>query len=425
MREWRRRGVLLVTAAFRHLPSDVRQWLAPGLRRLYHRQIATTMPQAAERIDMSRRWGVGVFGYFTAESGIGEGARSSALSLEAAGVPVKAINVEMGAFANKEASFAVADDRHNPFAVNLVHLNADHVAMLPDRIGAENYADRYTIGFWAWELAEFPDALTPAFEAVHEVWVPSSYVARALSAKTQKPVRVMPHRVEISPPATVSRAKFGLPDDAVVFLTALDFNSFLERKNILGVIAAFRAAFPEQPASARLVIKAHGGASSFRTPRAQLLEAVGGDPRIAVLDRVMPRAEVTELQAAADVFVSLHRAEGFGLPIAECMALGKVVIATDYSGSTDFVTADCALPVPYRLVAVGEKTYPLGGGQRWADPDLDEAARLMRLAAEDRELRARLGAAAAEKVRRTLSGAVVGARMAARLAEIRAELEGS
>jgi glycosyltransferase involved in cell wall biosynthesis len=416
---------LLVAAAFRYLPSDVRQWLAPGLRRLYHRQIATTMPQAAERVDLSRPWGVGVFGYLTAESGIGEGARSSVLSLEAARVPVKAINVEVGAFANREASFIVAEDRSNPFAVNLVHLNADHVAMLPERIGMDNYAGRYTIGFWAWELAEFPEALVPAFEAVHEVWVPSSYVAKALSARTKKPVRVMPHRVQLSPPAAVSRAKFGVPDGAVVFLTALDFNSFLERKNILGVVEAFRTAFADGRTSVRLVIKAHGGASSFWTPRAQLLEAVADDPRITVIDRVMPRAEVTELQAAADVFVSLHRAEGFGLPIAECMALSKVVIATDYSGSTDFVTADCAMPVPYRLVEVGDKAYPLGGGQRWADPDLAEAARLMRLAAEDAGLRERLGTAAAEKVRRALSGEVVGARMAARLAEIRAELGGS
>src|SRR5690606_18864171 len=97
---------------------------------------------------------------------------------------------------------------------------------------------------------------------------------------------------------------------------------------------------------------------------------------------------------------SLHRAEGFGLPIAEAMALGKLVIATDYSGSTDFVAADCAMPVPCRMVAVGERAYPLGGGQFWADPDPDEAARLMRLAAEDSALRARLGAAATERVKR-------------------------
>jgi len=415
--------MVAASAAFRLLPSDLRQWMAPVLRRVYHRQMASSMPRAAEHVDLTRPCGVGVFGYLTAESGIGEGARGSVLALAAAGVPVKAINVEVGAFANTEASFAVAESGDNPFAVNLVHLNADHAAMLPERIGAANYAGRYTIAFWAWELAAFPDALTPAFEAVHEVWVPSTYVARALSAKTSKPVRVMPHRVVVEQPASVSRAKFGLPEDAVLFLTAIDFNSFLERKNILGTIEAFRAAFADGGGNAHLVIKAHGGASSFRTPRAQLLEAVGSDARITVIDRVLPRAEVTELQAAADVFVSLHRAEGFGLPIAECMALGKVVIATDYSGSTDFVTAECAMPVPYRLVEVGEKAYPLGGGQRWADPDLAEAARLMRLAADDVALRAQLGAAAAERVRLQLSGEMVGARMAARLAEIRAGLE--
>lgn len=414
--------MVTASAAFRLLPSDLRQRLAPALRRTYHRQIAASMPRAAEHVDMGRPWGAGVFGYLTSESGVGEGARGSVLSLEAAGMPVKAINVEVGAFANREASFAVAEGADNPFAVNLVHLNADHAAMLPERIGADNYAGRYTIGFWAWELQEFPDALVPAFEAVHEVWVPSSYVARALRAKTSKPVRVMPHRVVATPPPSVSRTKFGLPDEAVVFLTAIDFNSFLERKNILGTIEAFRAAFTDGKVNVHLAIKAHGGASSFRTPRAQLLEAVGSDSRMTVIDRVLPRSEVTELQAASDVFVSLHRAEGFGLPIAECMALGKPVIATDYSGSTDFVSAECGMPVPYRLVEVGEKAYPLGGGQVWAEPDLADAARLMRLAAGNAELRARLGAAAAERIAGQLSGEVIGAQMAARLAEIRAEL---
>ena len=422
MRELRRRIMVAASAAFRLLPSDLRQRLAPMLRRAYHRQIAASMPRAAEQIDLGRPWGVGVFGYLTSESGLGEGARGSVLSLEAAGVPVKPINVEVGAFANTEASPALAGSPDNPYAVNLVHLNADHAAMLPERIGAANYAGRYTIGFWAWELAEFPDALVPAFEAVHEVWVPSSYVAEALSAKTSKPVRVMPHRVVVQPPASVSRAKFGLPEGAVVFLSAIDFNSFLERKNILGTITAFRAAFADGRNDVHLAIKAHGGASSFRTPRAQLLEAVGDDRRINVIDRVLPRSEVTELQAAADVFVSLHRAEGFGLPIAECMALGKLVIATDYSCSTDFVSAQCGMPVPYRLVEVGEKSYPLGGGQHWAEPDLGEAARMMRLAASDAELRRQLGSAAAERIARQLNGEVIGARMAARLAEIRAAL---
>jgi glycosyltransferase involved in cell wall biosynthesis len=427
MRELRRRAAVLASTLFRMLPGDFRQWLAPGLRRLYHRQVAASMPQAAPLGSIGRGlpWGVGVFGYLKAESGVGEGARSSVLSLEAASVPAAAIDVRMGVYANRETGVANTGGRDNPFAVNLAHINADQMARLPELIGAVNHARRYTIAYWAWELAVFPDALLPAFEPVHEVWVPSRFVAHALLAKTDKPVRVMPHRVEARAPTGASRAQFGLPDNGLLFLAVVDFNSFLERKNVAGAIEAFRRAFPEGTTAAHLVIKAHGGAKSLQVPRAKLLELIGSDPRITVIEGVLPRAEVTALQAVCDVFVSLHRAEGFGLPIAECMALGKTVIATDYSGSTDFVTADCALPVPYRLTEVTDKAYPLGAGQVWADADLDEASRLMRLAADHPDLRARLGAAAARKMAAEFGAAVIGARMAARLAEIRGQLGAS
>jgi glycosyltransferase involved in cell wall biosynthesis len=424
MREWKRRLAVWAGATFRLLPTDIRQHVAPTLRRLYHRQVAASMPQAAafDSIDRSLPFGVGVFGYLTAESGVGEGARSSAVSLQAAGVPLSPINVELRVYANSETSFAVSESRENPFGINLVHLNADQMAALPELIGSNNFARRYTIGYWAWELAEFPDAFVPAFEAVHEVWVPSRFVAEALEKKTNKPVRVMPHRIDTTPPPRISRQKFGLPADKVLFLASVDFNSYIERKNVFGAITAFRRAFAHSDAPAHLVIKAHGGANAFRTQRAQLMELVGNDPRITVIDRILPRAEVTELQAAIDVFVSLHRAEGFGLPIAECMGLGKLVIATDYSGSTGFVAADCAMPVPYHLVPVDDRTYPLGNGRSWADPDLDAAAQMMLRAAEDPALRTRLGQAAAAKIASQFNAATIGAQMAARLAEIRAQL---
>jgi glycosyltransferase involved in cell wall biosynthesis len=302
-----------------------------------------------------------------------------------------------------------------------VHFNADQSGALPDLIGPDSYAGRYTIGYWAWELAEFPDALVPAFDAVHEVWVPSTFVAMALQAKTSKPVWVMGHSIKPDrvPP---DRATLGLPDDAVVFLAAVDFNSFLERKNVLGAIAAFRSAFGVGDENVHLVIKAHGGTGAFREARARLTAALGQDRRITLIDEVLTRREIDVLYASIDVFVSLHRAEGFGLPIAECMRLGKVVIATDYSGSRDFVSADCALPVPYRLVPVDDSIYPLGDGQNWAEPDLVDAARLMRLVVADPALRSRLGQAAKEQIERDYSPEAVGARMAARLDAIRAGL---
>ena len=77
--------------------------------------------------------------------------------------------------------------------------------------------------------------------------------------------------------------------------------------------------------------------------------------------------------------MSLHRSEGFGLTLAECMALGKPVIATAFSAATDFMTPGNSYPVDYAITRVGGdcEIYPADG--TWAEPDVDEAAQLMRV----------------------------------------------
>ena len=68
--------------------------------------------------------------------------------------------------------------------------------------------------------------------------------------------------------------------------------------------------------------------------------------------------------------------------MAEAMALGKPVIATGYSGNLDFMDEETAHLVPADLVAVPPGNDPYPAGSRWADPDLDEAARIMRQVAD-------------------------------------------
>ncbi|CAN0326334.1 unnamed protein product [Phaeothamnion confervicola] len=124
----------------------------------------------------------------------------------------------------------------------------------------------------------------------------------------------------------------------------------------------------------------------------RLHAAIGGARNIKIVTQVMTRGDVFSMLAAADVVVSLHRAEGFGLLAAEAMLLGKPVIATDWSATTDFLNAENACPVPYRLIPAhdpqGNYHYP---DQKWADPDIDEAARWLRLLRADPALRQRLG----------------------------------
>jgi len=142
------------------------------------------------------------------------------------------------------------------------------------------------------------------------------------------------------------------------------------------------------------------------------------DPRIEIRDGFLSRTEMFGLQNNIDCYVSLHRAEGFGLGMAECMYLGKPVIATGYSGNLDFMDSDNSLLVDYRMIPLRDGDYMCWQGQHWADPDVAHAARLMRQVFDDRELARRVGAAAAISIRASNSKAACGATVSGRLREI-------
>jgi glycosyltransferase involved in cell wall biosynthesis len=69
--------------------------------------------------------------------------------------------------------------------------------------------------------------------------------------------------------------------------------------------------------------------------------------------------------------------------MAEAMSLGKPVIATGYSGNLDFMDEENSFLVPYSLTSIPPGCTPYPEGYPWADPDLDEAARLMRFVYEN------------------------------------------
>jgi hypothetical protein len=116
--------------------------------------------------------------------------------------------------------------------------------------------------------------------------------------------------------------------------------------------------------------------------------AASGRTDISVMDAKMPSGHLGALMAAADCYVSLHRSEGFGLTMAESMILGKPVIATGYSGNLDFMTEQNSFLVPYSWASVPKGAEPYPEGARWADPDLDAAASLMRNVFESPDLAA-------------------------------------
>jgi hypothetical protein len=110
-----------------------------------------------------------------------------------------------------------------------------------------------------------------------------------------------------------------------------------------------------------------------------------------------------DLMAACDAYVSLHRSEGAGLPLAEAMALGRPVIATGWSGNMDFMNVANSFPVRYDLVELEENAGPYRAGINWAEPSITHAAELMRFVFENREEAELRGQAAKLEMERNYS----------------------
>jgi glycosyltransferase involved in cell wall biosynthesis len=252
-------------------------------------------------------------------------------------------------------------------------------------------------------------------DLVDEIWCGSQFVANAFAAVTDKPVTQVRLPVEVAPFEPRSRSELGLPE-GFLFLFLFDFNSSMQRKNPIGAIEAFRLAF-EPEDGARLVIKTIN--AEMHPEIADLVDgAAAAAPHIDVVDRYVSSEDRSAMLASADCYVSLHRSEGLGLTPAEAMALGKPVIATGWSGNLDFMTDHNSYLVPYSLMPVGDDggAYPAEG--EWAEPDLAEAARLMRHVFEDRSDASLKGAKAASDLRETHSLEAAAASMSSRLEQL-------
>ena len=368
---------------------------------------------------MARRWrtppsGLNLVGWFRASLGVGESVRCMARACDAAKLPTALIDLRLNCLNRTPVdSFDARLQSANPHPVNVFHLDPPQGEEIDHHHGPDFRKDKYNIAYWAWELPEFPDNWVQQCAYFDEIWCPSAFVRDAIAAKVPRPVHVMPHAIELPRPAADGRQRFRLPTDRFLFLFAYDLNSYQERKNPLAVIAAYRRAFPDER-GVGLVIKTQ---NPERNPEAfaRLQAAIGGLPHAQIIAESLPAAEVHSLQAACDAFVSLHRAEGFGLSVAECMYLGKPVVSTDWSATAEFVNPRNGCPVQCTTVRLTETHGPYQKGQTWAEPDIDHAAWWMRRLVAEPALAQELGRTAAADIRERFAPAVIGARYRRRL----------
>lgn len=371
--------------------------LPANQRRLWLARMSAVLAPKPDRVAPSSCDGVIVAGEIQRASGLGESARIMQRAFETLDVPAWSLQAGLAVpgEGGAVASPAPVSERGSRGAALLLHVNAPvlpaALLQLPRRI----VRGRRVIGYWAWELEAVPPSWRPGCGCVHEVWAPSRFTARALESLMPGRVRVVPLPLALSPPkpARLDRTAFGLPEDAVMVLVSFSLASAFERKNPLAAVQAFRKAFGNR--SDRILVLKIGHGGHFATDMQRLRDAVAGCDNIRVETRMLPVAETHALTRIADIVLSLHRSEGFGLVPAEAMMLGRAVVSTDWSATAEFLDASCGVPVGYRLVTAHD---PRGifeaPGAVWADADIDEAAQALHALAEDPERRAALGSAA-------------------------------
>jgi glycosyltransferase involved in cell wall biosynthesis len=371
------------------------------------------------RFSRGQRQGVNLAGYIRAEMGLGQAARGVAKALESVQLPFNILNFEAGNRGRHgDMSWVHKEVTSSHYDVTILVINPDNIFNARKQLPKEIFGNRYVIGYWFWELPTVPDEWVPAFSLVNEVWAASRFVQRNISQRSPVPVVRIPPVVEVKDGQAFSRQYFNLPERRFLFLTICDTGSVFERKNPTGAIAAFKKAFSPDDQSVGLVIKISGPA--HRPPNLQLIaEQIQGYANIWLVDRLLTPEELSSLQNVTDCGVSLHRAEGFGLVPAEMMSLGKPVIATRWSGNTDYMTADNSIGIDYQLVRLGQDYGPYEGSQSWAEPDIEQAAYWMKKLYEDKDLARRIGTLGQQTMNDNFSPQAVGQIIGERLSHVR------
>jgi glycosyltransferase involved in cell wall biosynthesis len=376
-------------------------------------------PELDAVLDIGRdKSGVDVIGSLTSEHGLGEAGRLLVSALRDTDEEISTISFSPVGIRGKHPFLA---NNESKFYLTIVALNPEQSRDLWKDYGEGLRNNRYVIGQWFWELEIAPPWYAGAFreKIVDELWAPTRFIEEMLKTcvPANVPVKYMPLPFEC--PVVSEDFSFETVGLArkFTFLFTFDFGSVMKRKNPDGVIEAFKKAFVPNEGP-QLVIKSINGHARPREFE-KLMWARDGREDIVILDCYLDNDENAALIALSDCYVSLHRSEGLGLTMAEAMLLGKPVIATRYSGNLDFMNNEISHLVPWTYTKVGSGADAYPSNALWAEPDLNESARLMRYVYEHQDESREMGQRAKLFIEKNFSTEATGDRMQKRLKELR------
>ncbi len=273
----------------------------------------------------------------------------------------------------------------------------------------------WKIGWTMLEVDGIPKRWVAACNRMDEIWVPSHWGKERFAAcGVTRPIRVMPLgydalRFRKDLPAVRASERF-------TFLSVFEWG---ERKAPETLLRAYASAFSAADDVLLLLrVNNHDGHVKVHEQIEELKLPKDGPPVAFLYNHHIKSRQLGTLYRSADAFVLPSRGEGWGMPILEAMACGLPVIATAWSGPSEFFHEGVGYTVAVKGLVPADAKCPHYDGFRWAEPDLDALVAAMRRVFENRDEARLRGEAAAREAAKLWTWGLAAGRVIERLREI-------
>lgn len=338
----------------------------------FQRNLKKTMRKA------SPEFGITIISCFDYPGSLCKVMRDFAMRLKQAGIPYQTLNLpcdnpipkmELNSFLTPKNEFCLNKYTHV--------LSMRTPIYIPDK-----RCKPYIIEFWEYEdgfIQNCPEVLK-----VKNILALSDFnleVFRKLLPTTKEIKKVLyPFQFTYNSllPRETIRNKYGISKDDFIIFFNFDYDSSYFRKNPEGVLRAFAKSLKNKQNAKILFKTMRAKKCTLKSNQLHKLAAdLGISSQFTTIDGFIPQEDLVNLTNACDVYISLHRGEGFGLGIAEAMSLGKPVIVTDYSSPKEFCNKNNSIPIPYKIIPIKPEQVDVEAYQDvtfCAEPEIDAAA---------------------------------------------------
>ncbi len=330
--------------------------------------------------------GINVFGFINGEFGIAEATRLNCKAIQTVGLPISLINYNVKTnHNNNDLTFTEFSD-HAPHPINLIQISPSEVPNFFDYFDHSFFKDKYNILYMAWESETIPEDYVMNMNLFDEIWTPSTYCKECIAKYVGLPIQVTPHPIDIDLQQTDDEDALNFYDKNYFnFLFIFDYNSSIDRKNVINLIKVFKKVFDNSDNNAFLTIKTSRSAK-FPSEKEQILQEIGDSKKIKIVEKIFDKNALNYIISNCDSYISLHRSEGFGLTMAEAMYFKKPVIATGYSGNLEFMNEENSFLVSAEVISSDSNVINYIANTVWSEPSLQEASEWLKIVYEGGDL---------------------------------------